>query len=61
MTELMQTDLGLHCPLTESVDTVVYVDKQRMSRSGPGCSKLVKGHFVSSFSRFNTQFSDIFC
>ena len=26
-------DLGLHCPLTESVDTVVYVDKQRMSRS----------------------------
>ena len=28
-----QADLGLHCPLTESVDTVVYVDKERMSRS----------------------------
>ena len=23
----MQADLGLHCPLTESVDTVVHVDK----------------------------------
>ena len=29
----MQADQGLHCPLTESVDTVVYVDKQRLSRS----------------------------
>ena len=34
---------------------------------GPGCSKrrwlneLVKGHFVNCFSRFNTQYSDIFC
>ena len=28
-----QADLGLHCPLTESMDTVVYVDEQRMSRS----------------------------
>ena len=33
----MQADLGLSCPLTESVDTVVhvhvYVDNQRMPRS----------------------------
>ena len=28
-----QTDLGLRCLLTESMDTVVYVDEQRMSRS----------------------------
>ena len=28
-----QADLGLHCLLTESVDTVVYVDKQEMPRS----------------------------
>ena len=28
-----QTDLGLHCLLTEGMDTVVYVDEQRMSRS----------------------------
>ena len=24
------TDLGLRCPLTESIDTVVYVNEQRM-------------------------------
>ena len=28
-----QADKSLHCPLTESMDTVVYVDEQRMSRS----------------------------
>ena len=28
----VQADLGLHCPLTKSVDTVVYVDKQKMPR-----------------------------
>ena len=27
-----QADRGLHCPLTESMDTVVYVDEQRISR-----------------------------
>ena len=27
-----QADLGLRCPLTESVDTVVYVDEQKMPR-----------------------------
>ena len=26
-------DQGLHCPLTESVDTVIYVEDQRMLRS----------------------------
>ena len=31
-----QADLGLRCPLTESMDIVVYVDKQRMSR--PDCT-----------------------
>ena len=30
---LTQADLGLRCPLTESMDTVVYVDEQRMIRS----------------------------
>ena len=29
----MQADLGLHCPLKESMDTVVYDDEQRMPRS----------------------------
>ena len=39
----------------------------RWSKSGPSCSKhrklneLAKGHFVNCFSRFNTQYSDIFC
>ena len=28
-----QAGLVLRCPLTESMDTVVYVDEQRMSRS----------------------------
>ena len=28
-----QADLGFRCLLTESMDTVVYVDEQRMSRS----------------------------
>ena len=31
---------------------------------GPSCSKLrllIKGHFLNCFSRFNTQYSDIFC
>ena len=32
-----------------------------LKKSGPGCSKLVKGHFVNYFSRFNIQFSEIFC
>ena len=27
-----QADQGLLCPLTESIDTVGYVDEQRMSR-----------------------------
>ena len=27
------TDLGLRCPLTESMATVVYVDEQKMPRS----------------------------
>ena len=26
-------DQGLHCPHTESMDTVVYVEEERMSRS----------------------------
>ena len=36
-------------------------------QSGPSCSKhrllneLVKGHFVNCCSRFNIQYSDIFC
>ena len=29
----MQADLGLGCPLIESMGTVVYVDEKRMSRS----------------------------
>ena len=29
----VQADLGVRCPLTESVDTVVYVNEQRISRS----------------------------
>ena len=29
----LQADVGLHCPLTESVDTAVYVNKQGMPRS----------------------------
>ena len=29
----VQADQGLHCPLPESMDTVVYIDKRRMSRS----------------------------
>ena len=29
----VQTDQGLYCPLTESLNIVVYVDEQRMSRS----------------------------
>ena len=36
----MQADRGLCSPFTESRDTVVYVDEQRMPRSGPRCSKL---------------------
>ena len=28
-----QADLGLRCPFTDSIDTVVYVYDQRMSRS----------------------------
>ena len=28
-----QADQGLRCPLTESINTVVYVDEQRMLRS----------------------------
>ena len=28
-----QAELGLHCPLTELMNTVVYVDEQRMLRS----------------------------
>ena len=28
----MQADLGLRCPSTETVDTVVYVDKHKMPR-----------------------------
>ena len=31
---LAQADLGLCCLFTESLDTVVYVDKLRISRSG---------------------------
>ena len=27
------SDQGLHCPLTESMDTVVYVNEQTMLRS----------------------------
>ena len=29
----VQADLGFCCPFTDIMDTVVYVDKQRMSRS----------------------------
>ena len=29
----VQAGLGLCCPFTESMDTVVYVNEQRMSRS----------------------------
>ena len=29
-----QADLGLPCLLTESMDTIVYVEKQRICRSG---------------------------
>ena len=38
-----------------------------LKASGPSFSKrrqlneLVKGHFVNCFSRFNVQYSDIFC
>ena len=28
---IAQADLGLRCPLTESMDTIVYVDEQRVS------------------------------
>ena len=28
-----QADLGLHCPLRESMDTVIYLYEQRLSRS----------------------------
>ena len=31
-----QADRGLHCPLTELIDKVVYVDEERMSR--PDCT-----------------------
>ena len=34
----MHADLALHWPLTESTDTVVYVDKHRMSRPDHGCA-----------------------
>ena len=29
----LQADLGLHCPLRESMDTVIYLYEQRLSRS----------------------------
>ena len=29
----MQADQGLYCPLTESMDTIVYVNEPRMHRS----------------------------
>ena len=32
----LKADLGLRCLLTESVDTVVYVDEQKMPR--PDCT-----------------------
>ena len=44
-----------------------HIANQKMSRPGPSCSKrrklneLVKGHFFNCFSRFNIQYSDIFC
>ena len=31
--DLRCADLGLRCPLTESIDTVVYVDEQKMPAS----------------------------
>ena len=31
--KLAQADLNLRCPLTESMDSVVYVDEQKHSRS----------------------------
>ena len=51
-----QADHGLHCPLTESVDTVVSVDEKRMLRSDcthahanldlhVRCSHIVQGPF----------------
>ena len=44
-----------------------YVLLVKTNQPGPSCSKrrqlneLVKGHFVNCFSRFNIQYSDIFC
>ena len=31
--QYQQADLGLHCPLRESMDTVIYLYEQRLSRS----------------------------
>ena len=31
--QFAQAELGLHCPLSASMDTVVYVEQQRMRRS----------------------------
>ena len=48
-------------------NNVFYGGFQLVSKPGPGCSKrrklneLVMGHFVNCFSRFNIQYSDIFC
>ena len=50
----MQADQGLHCPLTESMDSVVYANKQRMLSSDCTdahadldleCRQIVKGPF----------------
>ena len=66
MTSLMdafaQADLGLHCPLTESVDTVVYVDKQnvqiRLHRYAGLAGPLLLAYGVRAF--FSSSASNIF-
>ena len=39
-----QADLGLHCPLRESMDTVIYLYEQRLSRSD-----CIESHFPTLY------------
>ena len=41
-----QADLGLRCPLSESMDTILYVDEQRMSTDAQARQGLCYSQFA---------------
>ena len=53
----VQVDQGFHCPFTESMDTVVYVDIQRILRSdcmdGPSLFAYSIRHFFTHCTSFD--------